>query len=159
MTAAEVFDRGIVAERAYLLGFARRLTHNLADAEDLLQETMLRAIQARHQFRAGSNMRAWLSTILRNLFLSERRRAPFAELSVDQPERTHGDPLLFDEVVGAVQALPEVYRSSVLRCDVEGYQYAEAAQGLGIPEGTVKSRIFRGRRMLQHTLRAYADVA
>jgi RNA polymerase sigma-70 factor (ECF subfamily) len=155
-----------------LYSFALRLSRVRDDAEDLVSDTMLRAFERWDQYRLGTNIRAWLFTILYHLFVSRKRRIDAREVpegdgesgwsvqnavgEVD-PEGRFFDSFLDDEIVRAIDALPEEYRSAVVLSDIQELRYAEIAKLLGIPEGTVKSRLFRGRRLLQRKLRGYAE--
>ena len=165
------FEREALAQLDALFGFALRLTRQRDDAEDLVSDTMLRAFERWEQYRLGSNIRAWLFTILYHLFVSKRRRIVAREVPAPEhedgwaaydavgeadPEGAFFDGLLDDEVVRAVEALPNEYRAAVVLSDLQGLRYAEVAQVLGVPEGTVKSRLFRGRRILQRKLLRYA---
>jgi RNA polymerase sigma-70 factor (ECF subfamily) len=153
------------------------LTRNPADAEDLVQETYLRAFRFRDRFVANSNLRAWLFKILSNAAISRFRRTSHesADTSLDDmPEadlyaRAVADGglgvsaedellnmVLDVDVRRALEELPEPFRLAVLLSDVEGFSYREIADMLDVPLGTVMSRLFRGRRMLRRTL---ADVA
>ncbi len=149
---------------------ALRLTTNPAAAEDLVQDTMLRALRAWNSFRPGSNARAWLVTILRNQFISGWRSARRGAQPVDieaipeladtadpDPEGRFFADLVDEEVLAALDRLPEEFREVIVLGDLEGMPYAEVAEALGIPIGTVKSRIFRARRILQGQLRRYAE--
>ncbi len=171
-----VFRRGQFEAEALvhvdaMYSFAIKLTRSRDDAEDLVSDTFLRALERWEQYHLGTNIRAWLFTILYHVFVSRKRRASTRE--VQQPEDTEGwalfeavgeaDPesnfynsFLDDEVVRAIRSLPEEYRSAVVLSDLQGLRYAEVAEVLGIPEGTVKSRLFRGRRRLQQRLGKYA---
>lgn len=149
-----------------------RLTGNPADAEDLVQEAMLKAYRGWDSFTSGTNAKAWLLTILRNAFINEYRRRTrrpetvdldTAEAAAALPEESVGDPqaqffdqIVDEEVLRAVDALPEVFREAVVLSDIEGLDYQEIARVLDIPVGTVKSRLFRGRRMLKAKLYRYA---
>ncbi len=149
---------------------ALRLTGEPAAAEDLVQETMLRALRAWRTFQPGTNARAWLVTILRNQFINgwrSRKRAPTAvdvEAIPELPDVSDPDPegrffreLVDEEVLAAVDALPEDFREVLVLSDMEGLPYAEIAEALAVPVGTVKSRLFRARRILQGRLRRYAE--
>jgi RNA polymerase sigma-70 factor, ECF subfamily len=158
--------------------FALRLTAgNKAEAEDLAQETFLRAYRHWNTYRAGTNPRSWLFTIARNTYLRrlERaaRRPETAESDVGfdvgavsaigifgddvaPPDRTFFDSFIDEEVIRAVESLPPDFREVVVLSDVEGLSYAEIAEVTSMPLGTVKSRLFRGRRLLQHALYDYA---
>jgi RNA polymerase sigma-70 factor (ECF subfamily) len=154
-----------------LYSFALKLTHSRDDAEDLVSDTMLRALDRWEQYHLGTNIRAWLFTILYHAFVSRKRRIDAREVQLpedpdawsaldvreeEDPEGRFYDGIVDDEVTNAIDALPDEYRTAVVLSDVQGLRYAEIAQILGIPEGTVKSRLFRGRRILQKKLREYA---
>jgi RNA polymerase sigma-70 factor, ECF subfamily len=159
--------------------FALRLTAGReSEAEDLTQETFLRAYRSWETYQSGTNARSWLFTICRNVFLRQqqlRARLPetsdadidadlealaaidvFHETAYD-PEQRFFDGVVDQEVIRALDSLPPDFREAVAMSDVEGMGYNEIAEVLGVPKGTVKSRIFRGRRLLQQILRAYAQ--
>jgi RNA polymerase sigma-70 factor (ECF subfamily) len=165
------FEGEVQQQLGPMFSFALKLARSREDAEDLVSDTYLRAIERWRQYQPGTNMRAWLFTILYHLFVSRKRRIDAREvLSTDDPEMSsqfdvpgdldpegaYYDSYIDEEVVGAIDALPPEYRMAVLMSDVHGMRYAEIAESLGVPEGTVKSRLFRGRRMLQRRLRDYA---
>ena len=151
-----------------LYGAALRLTRNAADAEDLTQETYVRAFRSAKQFKAGSNLKAWLFTILYNTHRNTRRDSGRDPVEVDSERveiSTQIDPaagpeqqLLAETLDGDLQAaldsLPEAFREAVWSRDVDEFSYAEIAQMRGIPVGTVMSRFSRGRRMLYERLAA-----
>jgi RNA polymerase sigma-70 factor (ECF subfamily) len=159
---------------------ARRLTRNDQAAEDLVQDALERAYTHYDRFQPGTNMRAWLFRILSNLAISQYRRrstAPTIE-SLDEGEefslydqlQAGGDAesdvesrvldMLGEESIrAAIEALPMEFRMVVLLADVEGFAYKEIAEILGIPRGTVMSRLFRGRRLLQRSLWDQAQAA
>jgi RNA polymerase sigma-70 factor (ECF subfamily) len=154
-----------------LYSFALKLTRSRDDAEDLVSETMLRAFDRWEQYRLGTNIRAWLFTILYHSFVSRKRRVDAREVQLPDdvdgwsgyeavgeadPEGRFYDSFVDEEVTRAIDQLPDDYRSAVVLSDVQGLRYAEIAEILGIPEGTVKSRLFRGRRILQKKLIDYA---
>lgn len=165
-----VFETEAQRHLAALYSFGLKLARSPDDAEDLVSDTFLRAIERWEQFQIGTNMRAWLFTILYHLFISRKRRIDAREVvSTDDPdgpaanvageldpEGAFYDSFIDEEIVAAIEALPAEYRSAVLMSDVHGMRYAEIAEVLGVPEGTVKSRLFRGRRMLQRRLKGYA---
>ncbi|MGH7583375.1 MAG: sigma-70 family RNA polymerase sigma factor, partial [Gemmatimonadales bacterium] len=171
MTApAASFDLEALPHLDTLYRVALRLTGDPAAAEDLVQDTMLRALRAWASFRPGSNARAWLVTILRNQFINgwrSRKRQPTnvdmeaipepADVNDPDPEGRFFSELVDDEVLQAVDELPEDFRSVLVLSDMEGLPYAEIANALAIPVGTVKSRLFRARRILQGRLRRYAE--
>jgi RNA polymerase sigma-70 factor, ECF subfamily len=162
-----------------LFGAALRLTRNRADAEDLLQETFLRAYRGYGRFEAGTNLRAWLYRILTNTFINTYRakqRRPgetdladvedlylyrrLGGLEASQRGRSAEDELMDlvteGEVKDAIEALPEQFRMAVLLADIEGFSYKEIAEILDVPIGTVMSRLHRGRKGLQKALHDFA---
>jgi RNA polymerase sigma-70 factor, ECF subfamily len=147
----------------FLYTVAYRLTGNDADAQDLVQEVLLRVRRGLATYRPGS-LEAWLSRITTNAFLDEtrrRKRRPSEPLP-DDPDRVlvgGEDPAtvlarstLPDDVQDALRALPDEYRAAVVLCDVVGLPYGEIADQLGVPVGTVRSRIHRGRAALRTAL-------
>lgn len=169
MRPAPDFDAEVLPHLDTLYRVALRLTGDPAAAEDLVQDAILRALKGWDSFRPGSNARAWLVTILRNQFINgwrSRRRGPQqvdVESVPEPPDRNDPDPegrffsnLMDDEVVAALEGLPDEFREVIVLGDLEGLPYAEVAEALAIPIGTVKSRIFRARRILQGQLRRYA---
>ena len=147
-----------------LFATAMRLTRNRTDAEDLVQDTFVKALRFSDRFAAGTNLKAWLYTILLNTWRNRRRDASRAAVDVDSPRveeaATDGTAAqetpeqillratLRDDLQDALDALPEAFREAVWLRDVEEFTYAEIAEMLGIPIGTVMSRISRGRRLL-----------
>ncbi len=166
------FEREALVHLDALYRVALRLTGQPADADDLVQETMLKAYRSWDQYALGTNARGWLLTILRNSFINEYRRrvrhpetvavetlepvAVFPEVQDEDPEGSFFDRLVDEEVLRAIDALPEAFREAVVLSDVEGLSYQEVARILGVPVGTVKSRLFRARRLLQARLYNYA---
>lgn len=168
-TAREQFSAEAIPHLDLLYRVGLRLTGDPAAAEDLVQETMLKALRAWSSFRPGSNARAWLVTILRNQFINgyrKRKRAParvdveaipeIADPDRPDPEGDFFAAIVDDEVIEAIEALSDDFREVVLLSDLEGLPYAEVAATLSIPIGTVKSRLFRARRILKGRLRRYA---
>ena len=166
------FDDEAVRHLDALYSFALKLARARDDADDLVSDTMLRAFQRWEQYRLGTNMRAWLFTILYHAFVSRKRRIDarevqpledeegreiFEAVGDADPESTFYDSFLDEDIVSAIQRLPDEYRDAVVMSDLHGLKYAEIAQILGVPEGTIKSRLFRGRRLLQVQLRDYAE--
>jgi RNA polymerase sigma-70 factor (ECF subfamily) len=160
-----------------LYAAALRLTRNGRDAEDLVQDAVLRAYRFFDKFERGTNFRAWLFKILTNTFINRYRRTvkeraliegPEREAVTDQfvsraaadhaadPERHLLDRLVSDEVVKAIDALPVDFRMVVILADLQDFSYKEIADILEIPVGTVMSRLFRGRRLLERSLLSYA---
>jgi RNA polymerase sigma-70 factor (ECF subfamily) len=165
------FDKEALAQLEALYSFALKLTKARDDAEDLVSDTMLRAFQRWEQYRLGTNIRAWLFTILYHVFVSRKRRVDAREVQAPEdedgwalldavgeanPEGAFYDSFLDEEITGAIAKLPDEYRAAVVMSDLHGMRYAEIAQVLQVPEGTVKSRLFRGRRILQKELVGYA---
>ncbi|HVH32417.1 MAG TPA: sigma-70 family RNA polymerase sigma factor [bacterium] len=165
-----------------LFGAALRLTRNRTRAEDLLQETFLRAWRSFHTFQPGTNARAWLYKILMNAYIDSYRKTTREPEVVDSDDvdefylytkvqesedfRRAGNPeevvlarLMDADVKGALDSLPESFRQVVILSDIEGFSYQEIADILSIPIGTVMSRLHRGRRQLQVKLREYAKRA
>jgi RNA polymerase sigma-70 factor (ECF subfamily) len=152
-----------------LYAAALRLTRNRADAEDLVQDTVVKALRFSHRFEPGTNLRAWLYTILHNTWRNRRRDAARGTVEVDStrveeaalhvepgiaetPERILLRETLDADLQAALDALPEAFREAVWLRDVEELTYAEIAKVLDIPLGTVMSRISRGRRLLFQAL-------
>lgn len=166
------FEEEALVHLDALYRVALRLTGNASDAEDLVQETMLRAYRSWERYTRGTNAKGWLLTILRHLFINEYRRksrhpetvdvdtiepfALFQEVQEEDPQGAFFDRIVDDEVLRAVDQLPEAFREAVQLSDVEGLSYEEVAKVLDVPVGTVKSRLYRGRRLLQAKLYEYA---
>jgi RNA polymerase sigma-70 factor (ECF subfamily) len=162
----EAFRAEVLTFLEPLYGTAMRLTRNRADAEDLVQDTLVKAFRFSHRFAAGTNLRAWLYTILHNTWRNRQRDAARATVDVDServdeaaasttgpiggetPERILMRATLDADLQAALDALPERFRQAVWLRDVEEFSYAEIAEMLDVPIGTVMSRISRGRRLL-----------
>ncbi len=171
------FERVALPQLSHLYTSAVYLTRDKAEAEDLVQETYLRALRFFDKFETGTNVRAWLLSILRNLFINryrQKRREPTTvdwekidevyESKVEQGENLgRGNPehhfvsqMMDDEVEAALKGLPEEFRTAIVLVNIEELSYQETAQVMECPVGTVRSRVSRGRRMLQVALRDYA---
>ena len=165
----EEFARAALSHIDSLYGMALRLTRRAADAEDLVQDTYLKAFRSAHQFEAGTNLKAWLFTILHNTFRNNRRHDGRSPVDVDSeaveraagegpadqsPEQLLSRQTLDADLQAALDALPDAFRQAVWLRDVEELTYAEIATILAVPIGTVMSRISRGRRALAEGLKA-----
>ncbi|HTM22828.1 MAG TPA: sigma-70 family RNA polymerase sigma factor [Kofleriaceae bacterium] len=161
-----------------LYGAAYRLTRNPRDAEDLVQDTILRAYRFWDSFEKDSNCKAWLFRILTNTFINEYQKRKRSreilqaahteqqttdgvlvhEQSASQRDPQHAllDRTLSDDVARALESLPADFRLAVVLCDVEGLSYKEIAEIMDTPVGTVMSRLYRGRRLLKEALYGYA---
>jgi RNA polymerase sigma-70 factor (ECF subfamily) len=155
----ERFEAEALPHVKRLYGTAYRMTRNAADAEDLVQETLFRAFRGFESFRPGTNIRAWLYTILHRVRTDALRRAgrrpQTEELVSDGPAVPASQESLVwggEAVERALGSVPEVFREAVLLRDVEELSYAEIAAALQVPPGTVMSRIHRGRALLRSAL-------
>lgn len=182
-TDLEDFERAILAHSQSLLSVACRLTRSRPEAEDLVQDTLVKALRARDQYETGTNLKAWLLRILKNTFINRYRRSglersvfdahtadPLADgwigtatlRAMRDPEGQALRPVLEREILTALDELPEEFRLIVLLSDVEELSYKEIAETVGCPIGTVMSRLHRGRRLLKSRLieqaRAYGLV-
>ncbi|MFA0746857.1 sigma-70 family RNA polymerase sigma factor [Fervidibacter sp.] len=173
------FEATVLPLRDELKKAALRLTHSPESAEDLVQETLMHAYRGFGQFKRGTNLKGWLMRIMLNLFIShyrhQKRTVPTvsleglleelelaeenADLLLDEaisPEEIVMARVMDDEVAKALEQLPDNFREIVILCDIEGLSYAEAAEALGIPIGTVRSRLSRARETLRRLLWDYA---
>jgi RNA polymerase sigma-70 factor (ECF subfamily) len=169
------FNKEIIPHLDVLYNFALRLTTDPSDAEDLVQDTIVKAFRFFSSFENGTNAKAWLFRILKNSFINNYRKTSKRPQQVDydevssyyesiRAERTETsdlESLMFrelmdDEMSIALKQLPEDFRTVVLLCDVEGYTYEEIANMLDVPIGTIRSRLHRGRNLLKTELIDYA---
>jgi RNA polymerase sigma-70 factor (ECF subfamily) len=175
--ADALFEREAMPHTRSLYGAAMRLTRSPDDAQDLVQETLLKAYRAFNQFEPGTNCKAWLFRILTNAFINKYRRRVKEREILEGSERTAAehnlvhlpskrafldpegamvDRTLGDEVLRALDQVPVDFRTVVVLSDIEGFSYKEIADICDVPVGTVMSRLFRGRRILQEQLFGYA---
>ena len=173
----EEFEALALAHLNPLYSAALRLTKNERDAEDLVQDTCMRAFRFFDKFERGTNIKAWLFKILTNTFINRYRRKVKERTVVEgsereavhehfvsrdatdfaaNPEQFFFDRLLSDDVLKAIDALPIDFRLVVILADLQEFSYKEIAEILYCPVGTVMSRLFRGRKLLQKNLRDYA---
>ncbi len=173
------FERDALQYNRQLYSAAMRMTRNPADAEDLVQETYLKAYRAYHTFTEGTNLKAWLYRILTNTYINKYRkdsrrpnevdlgtvedlylyRRIGSEASAEAARTTEErvlDGLVESDIKEAVEDLPETFRMPVLLADLEGFSYKEIAEILDIPIGTVMSRLHRGRKAMQKRLWEFA---
>jgi RNA polymerase sigma-70 factor (ECF subfamily) len=181
-TAENTKDNDSFAEEALthmdaMYGVACRLTRNPTEAEDLVQDALVKAMRARHQFLVGTNLKAWLFRILTNTFINKYRRGGLEKALMDgpdadpladgwvsastmrqlrDPEQIALLPIVEGEVRRALDALPQEFKLAVILCDVEEFSYEEIADIMGCPIGTVMSRLHRGRKLLQKSLYSHA---
>lgn len=167
------FEKTALVHLDALYQTALRLTGSRAEAEDVVQEAVLRALRNFHRFNPGTNCRAWLLTILRNVFLNRLRKqgrevleadttvwesGPPSATSVgfDSPEEVFFQTVLHGDVDRALKALPLAFRETVILADLQGLSYKEVADVTGCPVGTVMSRLSRGRHLLRQALTRFA---
>lgn len=160
------FKDSIIRLSPSLKPYAISLTRDLGDAEDLLQETILKALNSWSKYRHNTNLRAWLCTIMRNLFINNYRKKVRQNTIIDSSENlyllnnkqtednTAMSHLVQEDIYTEIDKLPEGHRVPFLMC-YEGFKYQEIADELKIPLGTVKSRIFLARKQLVRKLRVY----
>ncbi len=171
----EEFQLEAVPHMDILYNYGLRLTGHPEDANDLLQETFLKAYRFWDKFEKGTNCRAWLFRIMRNSYINRYRKAVKTPEHVDYDEikefyntireqstdandlseKLYGQ-LLDDQVATAITDIPEEFRTVVILCDIEGFTYEEAAEFVDCPIGTIRSRLHRGRKLLRDKLFKYA---
>jgi RNA polymerase sigma-70 factor (ECF subfamily) len=169
------FETEAFPHKDILFNFALRTTGGRDDAHDLLQETFMKAFRFWDKYEKGTNIRAWLFRIMKNSYINRYRKETREPGMVDyddvenfydsiRDDSTDSNDLqkrmysnmLSDEVTGALQSLPEDFRTVVILCDIEGLMYDEISEFLNCPIGTVRSRLHRGRKMLEEKLYDYA---
>jgi len=170
------FSSGTLPYRDQLYRSALRLTRSVEDAEDLLQDTFMKAYKYYKKFSEGTNLKAWLFKIMKNTFINNYRRKKIQpqrvdfdevhegleQMMLDRGEITSPDPeseFIFSEmdseIRDALLSLPHDYKMVILLADLEGFAYREIADILEIPAGTVMSRLYRGRKMLERALLSF----
>lgn len=172
----EVFNREFMPHIDSMYNFAFRLTTDEDDANDLVQDTYLKAFRFISSFEQGTNAKAWLFRILKNSFINDYRKKSKQPAKVDyqEVETTYNSEdaadtshtvdlradavqdMIGDEVANALNSLPVDFRTVIILCDIEGFTYEEMAKILDIPIGTVRSRLHRARNLLKEKLRNYA---
>lgn len=171
----EDFEDEIIPHLDAMYNFALRLTSDPSDAEDLVQDTIVKAFRFFSSYEKGTNAKAWLFRILKNSYINNYRKKSKKPNQVDydevstfyetiRAERTDTSDLedkmfrelIDDDISNALDELPEDFRTVVLLCDVEGFTYEEIANMLDVPIGTIRSRLHRGRNLLKSQLMEYA---
>lgn len=171
----QVFEEEFLPQIDALLTFAYHLTYNEEDANDLVQETYLKAYRFIENYNEGTNAKAWLFKILKNAFINQYRRKTKMPTRVDYEELVHYheeddgnyssytdlreemfEGMMGDEVTQAINALPVDFRVVILLSDIEDFTYEEISKILDIPIGTVRSRLHRARNLLKEQLKTYA---
>jgi RNA polymerase sigma-70 factor (ECF subfamily) len=173
---AEDFENRVIGHMDAMYSVAVRLTRNATDAQDLMQDAVVRALRFRDKFQEGTYLKAWLLTILRNTFINDYRKRARRPTMVEWTgaevmPNMKADPdmgyypdelksknvleLLDDDIRSAVEALPEGHRDTVIMADLKSMSYKDIAEEMNCPLGTVMSRLHRGRRLLRETLSAY----
>ena len=173
--ADTLFEKEFLPHADALYNFAYHLTYEADDANDLVQDTFLKAWRFINSYQEGTNAKAWLFKILKNSFINEYRRKKVRPIEVDYEDfvayqdaedvKQIGNldlrheifqGMLGDEMTKALNDLPVDFRTIILLCDIEEFSYEEIAKIIDIPIGTVRSRLFRARNMLKDQLREYA---
>ena len=166
------FEESALVHMKSIYNAALRLTREKTEAEDLFQETFLRAYRFFHQFQPGTDCRAWLFAILHSLFVNRVRRVSYPHVDFDEervyrevevgrwfpenPEANFIQRLAGEDIQRAIATLPPKFRATVVLADVEGFSYREIAEICQVPIGTVMSRLYRGRQTLRNALKEYA---
>lgn len=171
-----VFNTEFIPHIDSMYNFAFRLTNDEDDANDLVQDTYMKAFRFINSFQQGTNAKAWLFRILKNSFINDYRKKSKQPAKVDyqEVETTYNSEstdaesttdlrtetvqdMIGDEVATALNSLPVDFRTVIILCDIEGFTYEEMAKILDIPIGTVRSRLHRARNLLKEKLRSYAN--
>lgn len=171
-----VFNTEFIPHIDSMYNFAFRLTNDEDDANDLVQDTYMKAFRFINSFQQGTNAKAWLFRILKNSFINDYRKKSKQPAKVDyqEVEATYNSEstdaesttdlrtetvqdMIGDEVATALNSLPVDFRTVIILCDIEGFTYEEMAKILDIPIGTVRSRLHRARNLLKEKLRSYAN--
>ena len=176
-TVFDEFEASLENQLESMYSVALRYTRNPAQAEDLVHDTAVRALRFRNRFEPGTNFKAWIYTILTNTFIHRYRRqkrereilegstrgdverqlrSDEARAWAEEPEQTYLERFLSDDVIRALDELPEDFRLVVVLCDIEGLSYKEISDVLNCPVGTVMSRLYRARRLLERKLATLA---
>jgi RNA polymerase sigma-70 factor (ECF subfamily) len=173
----KIFEEELMPQIDALYNFSYHLTYNEEDANDLVQETYLKAYRFIGHYEVGTNAKAWLFKILKNAFINQYRKKSKQPTKVDYEEvvNFHNEEddtgyssyldmreeifqsMMGDEITVAINSLEVPFRTVILLCDVEGFKYEEISKILDVPIGTVRSRLHRARNMLKEKLRAYAE--
>jgi len=170
-----LFEKELLPHVGALQTFAYHLTYNQDDADDLVQETYMKAYRFIDKYEKGTNAKAWLFKILKNAYINEYRKKVRQPVKVDfedivayhdtDDDRLSGysdlrqeifENMMGDEVTTAINSLPLDFRAVILLCDIEGFTYEEIASIIDVPIGTVRSRLFRARNLLKEKLTNYA---
>ena len=170
-----LFEQELLPHVGALQTFAYHLTYNQDDADDLVQETYMKAYRFIDKYEQGTNAKAWLFKILKNAYINEYRKKVRQPIKVDfedivtyhdtDDDRISGysdlrqeifENMMGDEVTTAINSLPLDFRTVILLCDIEGFTYEEIASIIDVPIGTVRSRLFRARNLLKEKLDDYA---
>ncbi|MEZ5054758.1 MAG: sigma-70 family RNA polymerase sigma factor [Chitinophagales bacterium] len=171
----QLFEDELLPHADALYNFAYHLTYNEADANDLVQDTFLKAFRFLNSYDSGTNAKAWLFRILKNGFINEYRKkkkepnkvdyediVAYQDADDDAGTATYDlredifDGMMGDEITIALNKLPIDFKTVILLCDIEGFSYEEIAKIIDIPIGTVRSRLHRARNMLKQSLKEYA---
>ena len=172
----QLFEDELLPHADALYNFAYHLTYNEEDANDLVQDTLMKAFRFIGSYEKGTNAKAWLFKILKNSFINEYRKKAKQPNKVDyedivayqDADEDRGgvvfdlredifDGMMGDEITMALNSLPVDFKTAILLCDIEGFTYEEISKIIDIPIGTVRSRLHRARNMLKESLKGYAE--